>query len=91
MANLELLDICVAHNVLQLVSRKRPNSIGVFRAMLGNDFAVKFVKFDKVRPPQNKVLKELGSLYAVPLVWTTEIADWHRTTPKTIAVIFSGD
>ena len=68
MANLKLLDVGVAHNVLQLVSLERPHSVGILSAMLCDYLAVQFIELNEVRPSQHEVFKKLGTLYLVSIV-----------------------
>lgn len=58
--------------------------------MFSDDFAVQFVEFDEVWPPEHKIFEKFGAFNAGCRVLITEIADWNGATLQTIAVILSG-
>ena len=56
-ADLKLGNFVVFEDVLEVVSCEGPDAVGILRRMLRDDFGVQFVKLDKVRPSQTKILK----------------------------------
>lgn len=68
MANLKLLDVSVAHNVLQLVSLEGPHSVGILCAMLCDYLAIQFIELNEVGPSQHEVFKKLGPFYLCSIV-----------------------
>jgi len=61
-ANLEFCYSFILQHVLELVSQQRPDSIGIFLAMLGNDLLVNLIELNEIRPSQGKVTEQFLSL-----------------------------
>lgn len=56
-AYFELGDISLLDHELQHIGLERPYSVGILERMLGDDLAIEFIKFYKVRPAENEFPK----------------------------------
>jgi len=61
-AYLELSYILFFNDKLEFVRTQTPHSVTIFKGMLGNDFGVKLIEFNKIWPSQCKIFEQLLSL-----------------------------
>lgn len=56
-AYFKLSYLVVLEDILELVTLEGPHSVGILNGVLGDNFGVYLVEFDKVRPPQAEILE----------------------------------
>ena len=61
MADLELSDFVIFQHILQLVSRQRPDAIGILLRVFCDDLGVQLIELNEVRVPEAEITEQFDA------------------------------